>query len=300
MTIQQVVIKRLKLFTKRRSVSLLDGNYDSIFRGKGVELDSLRPYAIGDNIRDIDWRSTARTGTVHTKLYTPLRDQRILVICDSSSSMLIQSFNKMNKLDAAYGLIVTLGMLVKKNRDLIATCHSDNTGKINISKFSNSNNHIEKLLRAADSGLHQTPPNKRPELPQLLQHVMHSLKQRTAIFIISDGLPDSASIKPLLTKLGVKHQLFWLQLAPSWPFSDQDFIEKPFIDIESGSRVHSDLAHSPKLQQEWMAQYSNISLSLQQTCRATGTSFGQLEDPVSLPETLRKMFLQARRYAKRK
>lgn len=300
MTIQQIVIKRLKLFTKRRAVSLLDGNYDSIFRGKGVELDSLRPYAIGDNTKDIDWRATARTGTVHTRLYTPLRDQRIVVICDTTPSMLVKTYTEQNKLDMAYGLIVTLGMFVKKNRDLLATCHADATGAIQISKFSNTNNHIEKLLRSLDVAVHTTPPTKHTTLPKLLHHTQHHLKQRTAIFVVSDALPDAKKIKPLLNKLQVKHQVFWLQLAPSWPFTKEDFFTSELYDIETNKKVPLAQAHSSTLQNEWKAAYANLCEQQTKVCKATGSAYGRLEEATKLPEELRKMFMQARRYAKQR
>lgn len=298
MTIQQIVIKRLKLFTKRRAVSMLDGNYDSIFRGKGVELDSLRPYIVGDNTKDIDWRATARTGSVHTRLYSPLRDQRILIICDTSSSMLLPTYTQANKLDAMYGLIVTLGMFVQKNRDLLAVCYADQQSTIQISKFANTNKHVEKLLRSVDVATHRTPPTRHTPLEALLQHAHHKLRQRTAVFIVSDALPHTDTIKPLLKKLHVKHQLFWLQIAPSWPFSHEVSYVKDFRDIESTNKVSKTLVTNKQLQKEWLQDYAITKDTLKKLCKATGTAFGNTEDPTTLPDEIRKMFMQAKKYAK--
>lgn len=299
MTIQELVARRLKLFTRRRAVSMLDGNYDSVFKGKGVELDTLRPYDFGDNVRDIDWQATARTGNVHTKLYAPLRDQRILVIVDTSSSMLLESNTAMNKLDAAFGLIVALGMFVRKNRDLIAVCSAKPDGKINFSRFSNTNNHIEKLLRSLDADIHRTPPGKAPPITDLLQAAQHGLRQRTAIFVVTDAVIDPALIKPHLTKLSGKHQLFWLQLAPSSPFATQLAPYEAAVDIEQGIAINDDVALNSALHLEWQEFIRQMASQHARVCRATGTARAELTIATDLPAQLRILFNQARHYAKR-
>lgn len=300
MTIQEVVARRLKLFTRRRVVSMLDGNYDSVFKGRGVELDSLRHYDLGDNVRDIDWRSTARTGTVHTKLYAPLRDQRILIVADTSASMLLEGHDGLNKLDAAYGLVVALGMFVRKNRDLLAVCNGRPDGTVGFSKFSNTNNHIEKLLRSLDTDIHQTAPGRAPTVPALLQAALHGLRQRTAIFVVTDGIPNSDETKPLLTKLSAKHQLFWLQLEPSAPFISVADPDKPVIDIETAMTVTPDLALNSRLHAEWLSYVGEQMQRHVRVCRATGTARDEVHDAERLPEALRTMFMQARRYARRR
>ncbi len=300
MTIQQVVARRLKLFTRRRVVSILDGNYDSVFKGRGVELDSLRQYDQGDSVRDIDWPATARTGLVHTKLYAPLRDQRILVIVDTSSSMLLDSHTGMKKLDGAYGLVVALGMFVRKNRDLIALCNGKPDGTIGFSKFSNTNNHIEKLLRSLDGDIHRTAPGKAPSLATLLQGALHGLRQRTAIFIVTDSLTDPSSVKSHLVKLAGKHQLFWLQLAPSSPFVAELGPRGRVVDIETTQFVDDDIALDHRLRDEWMEYVGTQAKDRERICRSTGTAHGELAIATDLPEVLRAMFVQARHYARRR
>lgn len=299
MTIQQIVARRLKLFSRRRVVSVLDGNYDSVFKGKGVELDSIRGYDLGDNVRDIDWRSTARTGTVQTKLYTPLRDQKIIIVPDSSASMLVPGGGGLNKREAVYGLIVALGMFVRKNRDLLALCHGKPDGTPELSRFSNTNNHIEKLLRVYDGDIQRVNPTVSATLDTLLQNVLHKVKNRSALFIVSDALPRS-DIKPLLARLSAKHQVFWLQLAPTSPFVETIDPSRTVRDVETLAPIETDIAVDAVLRKEWMEQRDAGLTAHQQICRATGTAYGMIDTVDNLPSELRKMFLQARRYAKRR
>lgn len=300
MTIQQIVARRLKLFTRRRVVNILDGNYDSVFKGRGVELDSLRAYDRGDNVRDIDWRSTARTGVVQTKLYTPLRDQRIVVVADTTPSMLVDSHTGMSKRDAVYGLIVALGLFVRKNRDLLALCSGKPDGTVRLSRFSNTNNHIEKLLRSFDGDIQRTAPDKAVPLTMQLQSLLHSLRTRSALFIVTDTVPNKDELKPYLTKLSNRHQLFWLQLAPTSPFVTEVDPDRMLIDVESFTRVDDGISLNRQLRNEWMGAVADAHTTHQKTCRSTGTAYGMLEGADQLPEELRKMFTQARRYARRR
>ncbi|MCA9330634.1 DUF58 domain-containing protein, partial [Candidatus Saccharibacteria bacterium] len=292
--------RRLKLFSRRRVVSVLDGNYDSVFKGKGVELDSLRAYDLGDNIRDIDWRATARTRTTQTKLYSPLRDQRIIVVADSSPSMMLAAQSGLDKREAVFGLIVALGMFVRKNRDLLALCNGQPDGTTSLSKFSNTSNHIEKLLRTYDRDMQRANPASSPQLSQLLGTVLHKVRQRSAVFVVTDVLPDKQELKPILSKLSARHQVFWLQLAASSPFIDQADPTKQIVDIETLIPLEPDVALSRPLQAAWSKSVDSLLTEHMQTCRSTGTAYGFITAAEGLPNELRKMFLQARRYARRR
>mgnify|MGYP001424436080 CR=1 FL=1 len=299
MTIQQLIAKRLRLFSRRKVLNMLDGNYDSVFKGKGVELESLRPYVPGDNVKDIDWRATARTDEVHTRLYAPLRDQRIVVIADTSPSMLLPSQSGTQKVESLYGLIVTLGMFVRKNRDQLALCSTKPTGKIALTRFSNTNNHIEGLLRSLDESVHRTAPKNAKSLPELLQHTLHYLKHRSAIFIVTDGVAVETNIKPLLTKLSARHQIFFLQIQPSTPLTGQLEEATEYFDIESLTPFIGQLTLDKKLAGEWTTMIAAWQISFKQMCRSTGTAYGWVEDPTSTPRVLQGMFNEAKRYAKR-
>ncbi len=270
-----------------------------MFKGKGVELDSLREYVVGDDIKDIDWRSTARTGEVHTKLYAPLRDQKIVIIADTTPSMLLPTQSGSQKVEALFGLIVTLGMFVRKNRDQMALCVNQPNGKINVSRFSNTNNHIEGLLRSVDGAIHRTGPENSKPLKDLLQHTLHYLKHRAAIFIVSDGLTDATELKPLLTKLNARHQLFFMQIQPSAPFTNELDELADYFDIETVSGLVPELSLDEALEEEWNSMLTAWQQSLRQTCRSTGTAFGIVDQPEQTPQVLQSMFMEAKRYARR-
>jgi uncharacterized protein (DUF58 family) len=83
--------KQLKLGRRKRALSTLAGPNKSNFRGRGIDFEEVRSYQPGDDIRTIDWRVTARTGSAHTKMFREERERPVLVVIDQRSSMFFGS-----------------------------------------------------------------------------------------------------------------------------------------------------------------------------------------------------------------
>ncbi|AKH21465.1 DUF58 domain-containing protein [Sedimenticola thiotaurini] len=83
--------RRLELGAQRLARASQAGGYRSIYRGRGLEFDEVRPYQPGDEARDMDWRVTARRGRPHTKLYREERERPVLLLADLGPTMLFGS-----------------------------------------------------------------------------------------------------------------------------------------------------------------------------------------------------------------
>jgi uncharacterized protein (DUF58 family) len=81
----------LVLGARRLALSAQAGGYRSVYRGRGLEFDEVRQYQAGDEVRDIDWRVTARRGRPHTRLYREERERPVLVCADLGPGMLFGS-----------------------------------------------------------------------------------------------------------------------------------------------------------------------------------------------------------------
>ena len=91
----------LDLASSYRVSSTLAGGYRSKFRGRGMDFDEVRPYFPGDDIRNIDWRVTARTGEAHTKLFKEERERPVFLLVDQSSHLFFGSRNAFKSVIAA-------------------------------------------------------------------------------------------------------------------------------------------------------------------------------------------------------
>jgi len=80
-------IRYLELSANNKITSLFSGNYRSAFKGRGLEFADIRPYDLGDDIRDIDWKTSSKQGELYIKTYHESRDNTIFFIIDGTASM---------------------------------------------------------------------------------------------------------------------------------------------------------------------------------------------------------------------
>jgi uncharacterized protein (DUF58 family) len=94
--------RQLQLARRNRALSALTGPNKSNFRGRGIDFEEVRYYQPGDDIRTIDWRVTARTGSAHTKIFREERERPVLVVVDQRNSMFFGSSNCFKSVLAAH------------------------------------------------------------------------------------------------------------------------------------------------------------------------------------------------------
>ena len=78
-------VKRIQFVTGRQVADVMAGAYLSVFKGRGMEFDEVRPYVPGDDIRAIDWNVTARTGEPHIKRFVEERELTVMLLVDVSA-----------------------------------------------------------------------------------------------------------------------------------------------------------------------------------------------------------------------
>ncbi len=94
------------------------GAYLSVFKGRGMEFDEVRPYVPGDDVRAIDWNVTARTGEPHVKRFVEERELTVMLMVDVSASQDFGS-GRRSKLEAAVELSALLAMSAVENGDKV-------------------------------------------------------------------------------------------------------------------------------------------------------------------------------------
>jgi len=79
-------VREIQVRTGRQVADVLAGEYVSVFKGRGIEFDEVRPYVPGDDVRTIDWNVTARTGEPYVKRYVEERQLTLMLMADVSAS----------------------------------------------------------------------------------------------------------------------------------------------------------------------------------------------------------------------
>ena len=111
-------VRRIQLQTGRQVADVLAGVYVSVFKGRGVEFDEVRPYEPGDDVRSIDWNVTARVGAPYIKRYVEERQLTVLLIVDLSASLDFGSAQR-SKREAAVELSALLAFSAIYNDDKV-------------------------------------------------------------------------------------------------------------------------------------------------------------------------------------
>jgi uncharacterized protein (DUF58 family) len=111
-------VKRIQFVTGRQVSDVMAGAYLSVFKGRGMEFEEVRPYVPGDDVRAIDWNVTARTGEPHIKRFVEERELTVMLLVDVSASQDFGS-GRRSKLEAAVELSALLAMSAVENGDKV-------------------------------------------------------------------------------------------------------------------------------------------------------------------------------------
>ncbi|MCG8418417.1 MAG: DUF58 domain-containing protein [Proteobacteria bacterium] len=114
--VQQV--KRIQFHTGKQVADVLAGAYLSVFKGRGMEFEEVRPYVPGDDVRTIDWNVTARMGEPYVKRYVEERELTVLLLVDISASQNFGSAAR-SKREAAVELSALLAFSAISNDDKV-------------------------------------------------------------------------------------------------------------------------------------------------------------------------------------
>ena len=119
-------VREIQVRTGRQVADVLAGEYVSVFKGRGIEFDEVRPYVPGDDVRSIDWNVTARTGEPFVKRYVEERQLTLMLMADVSASQDFGSAER-SKREVTAELCALLAFSATRNDDKVGLTlfHSD-------------------------------------------------------------------------------------------------------------------------------------------------------------------------------
>lgn len=201
---------KVSIHVRRRSVALLDGGYASIHKGRSMDFDDLREYIAGDDVRDIDWRASARHGSMLIKRYVAERHFSLLIVMPAGREMAASSSGGEPKRDVAVMAAGVLGWLAVRHGDDVAMI-SGAPGRIHATRSRSSEGHLEMLLQEALALSHPDSPSS--DLPGLLRHIARNVKNRKVVLIIADDGVEPTQVEDTLRTLRLRHEVFWVDVA---------------------------------------------------------------------------------------
>jgi uncharacterized protein (DUF58 family) len=201
------VKSKMSIFAHRKARGMLDGEYGSVFKGRSLDFDDLRAYIPGDEVRDIDWKASARHGSPLIKRYVAVRRQTVLLVTDTGRNMAASSLGGEEKKDIAVMALGVVGYLAHRHGDVVGLVCGDGTSTRSLPAKAGEA-HLERLLREVDGATALASP--RSNISEQLSYVARNFGQRMLLFVVADELVPDAGMERLLRRLRAQHEVLWL------------------------------------------------------------------------------------------
>jgi uncharacterized protein (DUF58 family) len=214
--------KKIILKTKKQVYGDMLGNNASMFQGEGFEFAELREYVYGDDVRKIDWKTTAKLGKPFVKVYKEERELNVVVVSMIAGSMYFGTVKQ--KSDLLAEVVSTLGFSAVKNADLFS--HMLFADKLyDLSKPSKK---LFSVHKAVEEIVEFDPLGKEGNFKALVETLNNRLKKKALLFIISDFVGDID-----LKLLSKKHDVFAVMVRDRFEEDPSELGYLRLIDMET-------------------------------------------------------------------
>jgi len=174
-------IRRIEITTSRLVTDFLSGQYESVFKGRGIEFDEVREYQPGDEIRTIDWNVTARMGHPFVKKFVEERQLTVMILLDASRSSSFGTTKRFKK-ELAAEVSAVLAFAAIQNNDRIGLIVFTDR----IEKFVPPRKGLHHVLRVVREALYFNPKGKGTDIGGALRYLDSVISRRAVTFVISD------------------------------------------------------------------------------------------------------------------
>jgi len=247
-------VRRLQILSSHLVSETLAGNYHSAFRGSGMEFDKVREYQVGDDVRNIDWNVTARSGTPHVKSFIEEREMTVMLLVDGSSSVAFGSGTQ-NKMELASEMSAVLAFSAIANGDKVGLIIFTEAIEIYLPP-AKGRAHVQRVIREL---LSFKPEKAETNLKGALEFLSRIQKRRSVAFLVSDFLDEDFNTQ--LSTTSNRHDLIAVRVG------DQRERQLPNLglirleDAETGKQIVIDTS-SAKGRAQLLAQAQKLDKQL--------------------------------------
>ena len=236
-------VRKIEIRTKGKVNNLFGGEYQSAFKGRGMEFSEVREYTYGDDIRQIDWNVTARSGDPFIKQFEEEREQTLMLCVDISPSGIFGSQGQ-SKMELSIEICAVLAFSAIKNGDKVGLIlFTDEIEKVIPPKKGRL--HVLRLIREL---LTTEPKGTGTDISEALSYVNRLLNRRAIIVLASDFQDNQYDRQLKITNR--KHDLVNIFINDKFEDELPDLGLIPLRDAETGEEVLVDTS-SEKVRKEY-------------------------------------------------
>ncbi len=229
-------VRKIEIKTKRLSDHIFGGEYHSSFKGRGMTFSEVRPYAYGDDVRNIDWNVTARYRTPFVKVFEEERELTMLLAVDISGSQWFGTRGQL-KHEMITEIVATLAFSATQNNDKVGlVLYSDE-----IELFIPPQKGRSHVLRIIRELIDFKPQHTRTDTSMVLKFIYNILKKKAIVFLISDFVDEN--YEETLKIVGKKHDLTGIMVYDPIEKEMPDLGFVTMKDLETGQQAFIDTSN---------------------------------------------------------
>ena len=265
------------------------GNFHSVFKGSGLDFSDLRQYQYGDDIRAIDWNSSAKGHGTYIKLFREEKEQTVFFLLDVSGSQQVGTSQR-QKVDTAREICGVLTLAAVKEASQVGLqCFSDQN-----ERYIRPGGGMKQAYRIISAIYNLEPVSKKTNLSRTILHALEMLNRRSLIFLISDFVDSGYELH--LKAMARKHDVIVINLYDK---SEQEVPAMgiiPVLNAETGERSWVNTS-SPFYRNTVGEQFLERKRNLERICRQNKADYLSIESSEDFVPLLIRLF-RVRRYQK--
>lgn len=176
-------VRKIEIKTKGLSKHIFSGEYHSAFKGRGMSFSEVRSYQFGDDVRNIDWNVTARTGEPHVKIFEEERELTVMLLVDVSGSSYFGTINQF-KSEVITEICALLAFSAINNNDKVGIIFFSSEVEMFIPP-KKGRQHILRIIREL---IDFQPKHHGTDIGKTLEYFNNVIKKRSICFVLSDFL----------------------------------------------------------------------------------------------------------------
>jgi uncharacterized protein (DUF58 family) len=286
---------RLSIHAHRKVRGLLEGEYAAVQVGRGIDFNDLREYVRGDDVKDIDWKASARSRMLLVRRYVAERKHTVVLAVSTGRSMAAMNDAQHSKRDLAVFVTGVMGYLAVRHGDLVALVHGDARHQ-HVRPPDNGELYLERLLGLVHDAI--TPDAPPSDLTAVLDYVARAIRRRTILVVVSDETSVPDHLAESLRRLTAQHEVLFLTIGDLDPTVTAD-APRRLVDVDARAEVPGWLRGDVRLQQEYAALVAGEESQLRRRLDQLGVVHERVRDTESAITAVFRV-LERHRHARRR
>jgi len=225
---------RVALHAHRQTRGLLDGEYAAAQVGRSMEFNDLRDYVRGDDVKDIDWKASARTRSLLVKRFEAVRKHTLTIVASSGRSMAAHLDADTTKREVAVFTAGVVGLTAVRHGDQVGLVHGDAVEQHAVPAGSGEL-HLERCLESLHAAT--TTDTAPADLAALFAFVAKNVRRRTLMLLVCDEEDLDEDAVAGLRRLVVQHEVLVLLLGDLRPATLTADRSNRVVDVDTGTSL---------------------------------------------------------------